>query len=344
MRLLLFLLLMGVAWAEVSTEQEVALGRQAAQKIEAESGIDQSPELNRRLQGIGQALARVCGRSDLQFQFKVLATDEFNAMALPGGFVYATRSLMKGMSDGEIAFVLGHELTHVVQRHSIKQMENEQMRKVGLLAVLVGLSGGRVNQQSAQLAGLVDQVLDSRFSQADESEADRLGTAMMARAGYDPAYALVALRTLAGRHNTETPAFVNAMLGTHPLPLERITDSYSYIPPLAYSAGSAMPVAQSSPVRIRPLLERLTQAVVQSTGWKQDPALMSSCKGQLDNLNLDNQGFLLVSPAGESDGALERRLLTQEVAQRLVRGGVSRFGLALRPGAEGERLVWLKVR
>ncbi|MBS2040500.1 M48 family metalloprotease [bacterium] len=344
MRLLLFLLLMGVAWAEVSTQQEVALGRQAAQKIEAESGIDNSPELNRRLQTIGQSLARVCGRNDLQFQFKVLATDEFNAMALPGGFVYATRSLMRGMSDGEIAFVLGHEITHVVQRHSIKQMENEQMRKVGLLAVLVGLSGGRVNQQSAQLAGLVDQVLDSRFSQADESEADRLGTAMMARAGYDPAFALVALRTLAGRHNSETPAFVNAMLGTHPLPLERITDSYSYIPPLAYSAGANVAVVPSVPSRVRPLLERLTQAVVQSTGWRQDPTLMSSCRGQLDNMNLDREGFLLVSPAGEPDNSLERRLLTQEVAQRLLRGGVSRFGLALRAGAEGERLVWLKVR
>jgi predicted Zn-dependent protease len=344
MRLLLFLLLLGTAWAEVSTEQEVALGRQAAQKIEAQSGVDNSPDLNRRLQTIGQSLARVSGRSDIQFQFKVLATDEFNAMALPGGFVYATRSLMRGMSDGEIAFVLGHELTHVVQRHSIKQMENEQMRKVGLLAVLVGLSGGRVNQQSVQLAGLVDQVLGSRFSQADESEADRLGTAMMARAGYDPAYALVALRTLAGRHNTETPAFVNAMLGTHPLPLDRITDSYGYIPPLAYNAGAAPPVAPASPARARPLPERLAQALVQSSGWKQDPALMSSCRGQLDNLNLDAEGFLLVSPAGESDNALERRLLTQEVAQRLLGGGFSRFGLATRSGAEGERLVWLKVR
>ena len=344
MRLLLALLLMGVAWAEVTTEQEVALGRQAAQKIEAQSGIDNSPDLNRRLQTIGQALARVSGRSDIQFQFKVLATDEFNAMALPGGFVYATRSLMRGMSDGEVAFVLGHELTHVVQRHSIKQMENEQMRKVGLLAVLVGLSGGRVNRQSVQLAGLVDQVLDSRFSQADESEADRLGTAMMARAGYDPACALVALRTLAGRHNTETPAFVNAMLGTHPMPLDRITDSYGYIPPLAYNAGAAPPIVSAPPARVRPLPERLTQAVVQASGWKQDPALMGSCRGQLDTMNLDAEGFLLVSPAGESDNALERRLLTQEVAQRLLRGGVSRFGLATRSGAEGERLVWLKVR
>lgn len=344
-RLLFCLLLSVAAWAEVSTQQEVALGRSAAQKIESQYGIDDSPELNRRLQTIGQALARVAGRNDIQFQFKVLAGEEFNAMALPGGFVYATRSLMRGMSDGEIAFVLGHELAHVVQRHSIRQMENEQMRKAGWLAVLIGLSGGRVNQQSVQLAGLVDQMLDSRFSQADESEADRIGTTMMTRAGYDPAYALVALRTLASKHTGSTPGFINALVGSHPMPQDRITDSYSYIPPLAFHAGAAPgPAPPVTPVPARPLLERLTQAVVQSTGWKQDPQLTISCRGQLDNMNLDAEGFLLVSPSGEPDSALERRLLTLEVAQRLMRGGVSRFGLAVRNGAEGDRLVWLKVR
>lgn len=341
LRLFLCLLLSWAAWGEVSTEQEVALGRSAAQKIEARSGIDNSPELNRRLQTIGQALGRVAGRNDIQFQFKVLATDEFNAMALPGGFVYATRALMRGMSDGEIAFVLGHEISHVVQRHSIHQMENEQKRKVGWLAVLVGLSGGRIDQQSVQAAAILDQMLGSRFSQDDESEADRMGTAMMARAGYDPAYALVALRTLAGKHTSETPDFINAMVGSHPIPQDRITDSYKYIPPLAFRAGAAPPVVQA---RSSSLLDRLSQAIVQASGWKQDPQLMSRCRGQLDNMNLDTEGFLLVSPAGESDSALERRLLTLEVAQRLLRGGVSSFGLATRNGSEGDRLVWLKVR
>lgn len=340
-RALLCVLLSCAGWAEVTAEQELALGRSAAQKIEAQSGIDTTPELNRRLQTIGQALARVAGRSDLPFQFKVLATDEFNAMALPGGFVYATRALMRGMSDGEIAFVLGHEISHVVQRHSIRQMENEQKRKVGWLAVLVGLSGGRIDQQSVQAAAVLDQMLGSRFSQADESEADRLGTAMMARAGYDPAYALVALRTLAGKHTSQTPDFINAMVGSHPIPQDRITDSYKYIPPLAFHAGGAAPVVQARPSS---LLERLTQAIVQSSGWKQDSQLTGRCRGQLENMNLDPDGFLLVSPAGESDNALERRLLTLEVAQRVARGGVTRFGLAVRNGPEGDRLVWLKVR
>lgn len=344
LRLSLCILLSFAAWAEVSTEQEVALGRSAAQKIEAQSGIDNSPDLNRRLQTIGQALARVAGRNDIQFQFKVLATDEFNAMALPGGFVYATRALMRGMSDGEIAFVLGHEIAHVVQRHSIKQMENEQTRKVGWLAVLLSLSGGRIDRQSVQAAAVLDQMLGSRFSQNDESEADRIGTAMMARAGYDPAYALVALRTLAGKHTSETPDFINAVVGSHPIPQDRITDSYKYIPPLAFRAGAAPLVGPATVTPALSLLERLTQAIQQASGWKQDPQLMSSCRGQLDNMRLDAEGFLLVSPAGESDNALERRLLTLEVAQRLLRGGVSRFGLATRDGSEGDRLVWLKVR
>lgn len=343
-QILLSLALAVPVWAQVSVEQEVALGRRAAQQVEAETGLDPNPQLNQRLQRIAQALIPVCGRNDIQYQFKVLNSDEFNAMALPGGFVYATRKLMNVMPDGQLAFVLGHELSHVTQRHSIRQMENDQLRRVGLMAILIGLGGGNVSQESAQLAGLVDQVISSRYSQADEDEADRLGTQMLARAGIDPAYALLAMHTLAAQHNGGMPQFVNAIVGSHPLPQERIAAAYSYIPKLAYSPGAkpTAPVQSSGGATLwqSTLVKALDQA-----GLLQNGPLMSMAQRELASLQLDANGILLVSPAGESYSQMERRLFTQELAWLVADSQQSReFGVAIRQNSAGERLVWLKVR
>lgn len=329
------------ARAQISTQQEVALGREAAQKIEAEVGIDPSPELNQRLGRVAQSLVAVCGRNDISYQFKVLNSDQFNAMALPGGFVYATRKLMNTLSDGQLAFVLGHELSHVTQRHSIRQMENDQMRRLGILAVLVGLTGGNVSQESAQLAGVVDQVFSSRYSQADEDEADRLGTQMMARAGIDPAYALLALHTLAAQHDGGMPQFMNTILGSHPLPHERVEAAYGYIPPLAFAPGPANP----QPVVPEPDWNRSLSQALQQLGATPNAQLMAGCLRELEGRQFDASGVLLVSPPGETYNQMERRLLTQDLAWiRLNRGGWSQFGLATGQNSAGERLIWLKVR
>lgn len=344
MKWLLWLLLAVPVCAQVSVEQEVALGRRAAQSVEAEAGLDNNPELNARLQRMGQLLVPVCGRHDIQYQFKVLNSDEFNAMALPGGFVYATRRLMQVMPDGQLAFVLGHELSHVTRRHSIHQIENDQMRRMGIMAILVGLGGGRVSRESAQLAGLVDQVISSRYSQADEDEADRLGTEMMARAGIDPAYALCALHTLAAQHDGGMPHFANAILGSHPLPQDRIEAAYRYIPPLAYSPGPAVAAVTTPafPPVVRDWQGSLRQAMA-DVGLRVDSGLESSLNAQLERREFDSEGFLLVSPGEESYAQLERRLLTGKLAFWMV-DRPRFYGLACRTTTAGEKLVWLKVR
>lgn len=337
------------ATAQVSVEQEVQLGRQAAQKIEAESGLDNNPELNQRLQRIAQILVPVCGRNDIQYSFKVLNSEEFNAMALPGGFVYATRKLMRTLPDGPLCFVLGHELAHVVQRHSIRQMENDQMRRMGLMAVLIGLGGGSVDRNSAQLAGVVDQVMSSRYSQADEAEADQLGTAMLARAGVDPAWALLALHTLAEMHNDSTPSFVNAIVGSHPLPQERIQAAYQYIPPLAYSPGPRRngsspppPTASGSDDNLERLLER---GLVQSTALRSDADLKDQARRDAQQSQFGSSGLFLVSPPSEPFSSLERRLYAQELAWRMqLQPQPQAFGLTVRATPAGDRLVWVRLR
>ena len=336
-------LLLSPVQAQVSTEQEVALGRRAAQQIEAETGIDNNPELNARLQRIGQQLVAVCGRNEFPYSFKVLNSDEFNAMAIPGGFVYATRKLMQSLPDPQLAFVMGHELTHVTQRHSIRQMENDQRRRMGILAVLYGLTGGQIDGRSAQLAGLVDQVISSRYSQSDEDEADRLGTEMMARAGIDPANALLALRVLAAQNGGGMPKFANAILGSHPLPQERIAAAFGYIPGVPFGSAAKTEAPSQFRASAQGDPENWIQSGLQGAGLRLDAQLESQSQSDFNSARFDD-GILLYSPQGESTTALERRLYADELSRKLrERPRPSRFGLTIREQA-GHRLLWMKVR
>ncbi len=320
------------ATAQVSVEQEVALGRQAAQKLEAQIGVDPNPELNQRLQRIAQQLIPVCGRNNIQYSFKVLNSDQFNAMAIPGGYVYATRKLMQQLPDGELAFVLGHELSHVVKRHSIRQMENDQQRRLGLMAILIGLGGGRVNRDAAALAGVADQIMSNRFSQADEEEADREGAAILSRAGIDPCHTLSALHILAAQHESDVPGVVNALLGSHPLPKERIQAAYRYLPFLPFS-GAPAPAPVSLPAWDEQQFLRTLQA---ATGMSVDPQLAQEA-------SQNGTALSWTCPAGETYGVMEQRVLTTPKLRQSILAG-RRFGIHTVTDSQGRRVYRLKVR
>jgi Zn-dependent protease with chaperone function len=258
-RLLLFLLFFVPLAASpahaMSEEEEIQIGAQAAARFEAQSGVVRDPAYTGRLLRIAQRLLPHVERKDLPWRFTVVNVQEFNAAAFPGGFVYATRGIMDGLSDDELAFALGHEMGHVDKRHSIKQLESDQMRRLGLIAIAVGASGGRVSDTTATLVSLADSVISSQYSQADENEADRYGLTLMASAGYDPAFALSTLEKLASQSNGGTPGFLNTLLGSHPLTRDRIAQAVRMIPTVPYQATPLPPVggdATSLPERPGP--------------------------------------------------------------------------------------------
>lgn len=115
-----FYLLLGTAFpAEagiISKQQEIEMGRETAMALEAQYGVVQDYELQERVNRIGQSLVAVSDRQDLEYTFKVLNCDEVNALACPGGFVYVFKGLIDYMpSDSELAGVLGHEVSHIVE-------------------------------------------------------------------------------------------------------------------------------------------------------------------------------------------------------------------------------------
>ena len=102
--------------ALISKSQEISMGKDVAAQLEAKYGVVQDEDLQARVNTIGQRLVAVSGRQDLEYSFKVLNSDEVNAMAVPGGFIYVFKGLLDFMpSDDELAGVLGHVVGHIVK-------------------------------------------------------------------------------------------------------------------------------------------------------------------------------------------------------------------------------------
>lgn len=197
----------------VSTSNEVELGKQVAQALEKETPLWTNPQAQQRLERLGRGLVEGSSRPDLPYTFKLLDTQAVNAMALPGGTIYATRGLMEKFSDdGELAFVLGHELAHVEQRHSVDVL----VRTLGRKALTLPLHFRQWPIARAALnAG--DQLIANRYSQAAETEADRLGQLHLVRMGIDPDKAVDAMQRLRSlNHNHDVPVKLEQIFSDHP--------------------------------------------------------------------------------------------------------------------------------
>ena len=119
----------------ISVEQEVKMGKETAQALEAKYGLSQDYYLNERVNRIGQRLAAVCGRNDISYSFKVLNANEVNALACPGGFIYVFKGLLDYMpTDTELAGVLGHEVGHVAKKHTVHSIEKQLWTSLILIA------------------------------------------------------------------------------------------------------------------------------------------------------------------------------------------------------------------
>ena len=177
----------------ISEKQEIEMGKATARQIEARYGVLNDPQITDRVNRIGQSLVDVCGRKNLTYTFKVLNTEDVNALACPGGFIYVFKGLVDYMpSDAELAGVLGHEIGHVVKRHTVHQLEKNMWTQ--LAAILAGVASG--NGDVLAMGMVVGDALAAGYSRADESAADREGFAYTVKAGYSPYAMLVTMHKL----------------------------------------------------------------------------------------------------------------------------------------------------
>jgi len=206
----------------ISQQQEVQMGVEYAQQINAQLPIIQDPELNRYINVLGDSIARLTSRKDLDWHFFIVDAQEVNAFAVPGGFVYINRGLIQRADQmDEIAGVLGHEIGHVVKRHTVKQMEKAQGANVGvtLACILTSICNSQVAGAAINIAG---GAVFARFSRQDEAEADDEGFNNVVRAGISPVGMVTMFRKLLDERKNR-PAGVEAWFLTHPLEEDRIT-------------------------------------------------------------------------------------------------------------------------
>lgn len=167
----------------MSKSQEIQVGQEASQQIERENRIITSGPKYEQLQRVAARILPLARRDyDVPFSVKLIDNKEVNAFALPGGPIYFYSGLLDlAESDDEVASVLGHEATHIVKRHSVKQMSDAQSK--GLIAqILLGKSGDLARAAT----GILLQLDRLKFSRGDESQSDEIGFKYMTQAGYDP--------------------------------------------------------------------------------------------------------------------------------------------------------------
>ncbi|MGI9091739.1 MAG: M48 family metallopeptidase, partial [Gemmatimonadaceae bacterium] len=181
------------------------------------------PVVTRYINVLGDSLAHLTPRADLDWHFYVVDSREVNAFAVPGGYVYVNRGLIERASSmDELAGVLAHEITHVVDRHSVKQMQQQQGANVGitLACVLTSVCNGQAAGTAINVAGTA---LFAKFSRTDEMQADDGAVGIVVRAGISPRGLVTMFQKLLDERKSQ-PTAVDAWFATHPLEEARIQD------------------------------------------------------------------------------------------------------------------------
>lgn len=220
----------------VSSEQLTSMAEQSYTELKSaaqkEGILNEDQALLRRVQAVAARIRPQTSvfRSDApgwNWEVNVLHSDELNAFCMPGGKIMFYSGLIQqlDLSDAEIAIVMGHEIAHALREHSREQMSQAiaAQTAIGIGATLIGLG-----QASTDLAATGYQALvATQFSRTDETEADRIGLELSARAGYDPRAGITLWQKMMNANSGGKPP---ELLSTHPADTSRIREIQSLLP------------------------------------------------------------------------------------------------------------------
>lgn len=206
------------ALVPISDAQEVKLGRDVAARVIGRFGLERDDGRTRYLNLVGLALAQRSDRPNLPWRFAILATDDVNAYACPGGYVFVTRGALAMVRDeAELAAVLAHEISHVTRKHIIKALQKSKLMAVGAdVAAEAFDKGGELFRQMSDFA---TDALFKGLKKEDEFDADRQALVWLNRLGYDWTAMHDVLRLLDARRKQGK---TKVLAKTHPAPLERL--------------------------------------------------------------------------------------------------------------------------
>jgi predicted Zn-dependent protease len=214
---------------EVAIQAEYGVGREMAEVVRARSGVEPDAALQIRLDTIRERLAAVVRNKQHRFAVGMLGDDQPTAYALPGGFIFVTQSLtdLCERDEDELAFVIAHEMAHVIRRHAI----NRVLRQAALAAASMAAPGRGTIGPWLRKVGV--DWLERAYSQDQEFEADELGAMLTRAAGFNTAGAVRLFERLRSLDPDPAASGLGTYLSTHPPVTERIE---------RLRAGSARPV------------------------------------------------------------------------------------------------------
>jgi predicted Zn-dependent protease len=213
----------------ITDEEERKIGEEVSLHLRQRFGVVQDPAIHKYVSLLGTTLAKESDRPNLNWTFVVLDTDGVNAFASPGGLVHITRgALALAKNEAEVAGVIGHEIGHVVKKHTVNAIRKGKM-------VQMGTSAASRNSALQQLANRsYEMILENNFDRADEMDADSVGVALTKKAGYSASQLSEFLARLDERNKNATER--NGLFADHPQTKARIDK----IKQLAGSANGAV--------------------------------------------------------------------------------------------------------
>jgi predicted Zn-dependent protease len=202
-----------------SLESEISIGREYSQELESSQTFVEDPVVTEYVNRIAQNLVR---NSDAKvpFTIKIIDSEEVNAFAFPGGFLFVNYGVILAAQDeAELAGVMAHEIAHVAARHATRQMTRAQM--FNLASIPLVFVGGGLGLAVREAIGLAIPLSTIKFARSFEAEADYLGVEYLYKAGYDP-QALVSFFERVQAQDHEKPGLVAKAFASHPQTTDRI--------------------------------------------------------------------------------------------------------------------------
>ena len=174
---------------EANTEREIDFGRGVSAKILGKYPILRDERKVRYISQIGTGISAQLGRPELRYFFGILDTDEINAFAAPGGYIFVTRGALKLMrNEAQLAGVLAHELAHVDQKHIVRKLKLQSTDRSVTSGIAQVLGGATLTAKIAleRLNDLAFKMLmEEGLSKEDEADADKKALEMLMSTGYD---------------------------------------------------------------------------------------------------------------------------------------------------------------
>ena len=197
--------------------EEQALGANVSERIRTRYGVVQDPGVHLYVAQVGTVLAQGSTRPNLPWTFIVLDTDGVNAFAAPGGYVHITRGALALIkNEAELAGVLGHEIIHVTEKHTVRAIQKNQAVQMGAAETLSGSAA----LMDRVVAAVYENIVERGFGRSEENESDEQGVALANKAGYAPNGLVTFLTTLKNRNKESKEK--RGLFASHPEMQDRL--------------------------------------------------------------------------------------------------------------------------